>query len=104
MGGFLHALECEDISKLCIKELHYLNDNLFYDRVIFIYTIKAGFFYRRKKYASYMVNVVKKNSLQQADLIVEATKKGKKFWSAVGFINVQRTPCAQFMICPKGSA
>ena len=70
---------------------------------MFIHTINVRFLFRREKYASYMVDVVMQIFLNRADLMVEATKKGKKFWPAVGFTKVQRTLRGQFMICPKGS-
>ncbi len=101
--GFIHILECDSISKKCIQKIHFLKEELFNKRVVFIHTIHVCLGFRRKKYASYMVNVVKRNFLKKADLMVEATKKGTKFWPAVGFIKVQKTPKGQFMICPKGS-
>lgn len=101
--GFIHILECDEISKKCIQEIHFLKKDLFCNRVVFVHTINVRFFFRHKKYASYMVNIVKSNFLKKADLMVEATKKGKKFWPAVGFVKVQKTLRGQFMICPKGS-
>lgn len=101
--GFLHVLECDNISKKCIQKLHFLKEDLFGNKVVFIHTINVIRFFRRKKYASYMVDVVKQRFLKKADLMVEATKKGKKFWPAVGFIKVQRTLKGKFMIYPKGS-
>lgn len=101
--GFIHVLECDRISKKCIQEIHFLEENLFGNEIVFIHTINVKFFFRHKKYASYMVNIVKSNFLKKADLMVEATKKGKKFWPTVGFIKVQKTLRGQFMICPKGS-
>ena len=47
--------------------------------------------FRRKGYAKCMVNVVKEKFMRKATLMVEATKKGKKFWPAVGFVKVRRT-------------
>lgn len=99
--GFLHALECDRISKDIIQKWHFVNEKYFNNKVVFIHTIKVRFRFRRKKYASYMVDVVKQRFLPAADLMVEATKKGKKFWPAVGFIKVNRTLKGQFMICTK---
>lgn len=101
--GFLHVLECDNVSKKSIQKLHLLKEDLFGNKVVFIHTINVRFLFRREKYASYMVDVVKQRFLKRADLMVEATKKGKKFWPAVGFTKVQRTLRGQFMICPKGS-
>lgn len=100
--GFIHILECDKISKKSIQEIHFVKEELFNKKVVFIHTIRVELGFRRKKYASYLVNVVKRNFLSKADLMVEATKKGKKFWPAVGFIDVKRTPKGRFMICPKG--
>ena len=100
--GYLHALECDAVSKKCIQELHFLKEDLFRNRVVFIHTINVGFFFRHRKYATYMVDIVKQRFSSMADIMVEATKKGKKFWPAVGFIKVQKTPKGLFMVWPKG--
>ncbi len=98
--GFLHALECNNISKKSIQELNLIkNSDIFKGNVVFIHTISVEFFFRRKGYASFMVNVVKERFLHKATLMVEATKKGKKFWPAVGFVIVQRTLKGKFMLC-----
>ena len=91
--GFIHVLECDRTSKKCIQKLHFLKEDWFGNKVVFIHTINVSFFFRRKKYASYMVNIVKRNFLKKADLMVEATKKGKKFWPAVGFVKIQKSCC-----------
>ena len=101
--GFLHALECDGISKRNIQEIHFLGKALFDRKVVFIHTIRVGFFFRRKGYARYMTEFVKQRFSEKADIMVEATKKGKKFWPAVGFIMVQKTPKGCFMIYPKGN-
>ncbi len=99
--GFLHALECDEISKRSIQEIHFLKKELFSRKVVFIHTIRVGFFFRRKGYARYLATFVKQRFSAQADIMVEATKKGKKFWPTAGFFIVQKTPKGQFMICPK---
>lgn len=101
--GFLHVLECNSVSKNCIQELHFLDKKLFGNRVVFIHTINIRYFFRHRGYASYMVGIVKQRFSTKADLMVEATKKGKRFWPAVGFVRVQRTLRGQFMLYPKES-
>lgn len=101
--GFLHALECDGISKEIIRKLHFLNRDLFLNKVVFIHTIDVRRSFRHKKYASCMVEVVKQEFSPRADIMVEAVKKGKKFWPKVGFVKVQRTLRGQFMIYPKGN-
>ena len=83
--GFMHVLECNGISKRCIQKIYFLEDKLFSKKVVFIHTIDVQRPFRRQNYASYMVEMVRKNFGEKADLMVEATKKGKKFWPAVGF-------------------
>ncbi len=99
--GFLHALECNKRSKECIQEKHFLKEELFRGRVVFIHTINIKRQFRHKGYGRYMVDIVKNNFSQYADLMVEATKKGKRFWPAVGFSKIQRTPKGIFMRYPK---
>lgn len=99
--GFIHVLECDGISKKCIQKAHFVKEEFFKNEIVFIHTICVNCRFRRRKYASYMVDIVKNNFMKKADLMVEATKKGKKFWPAVGFTKVQRTLRGQFMICPK---
>jgi len=99
--GFLHALECDDISKKLIQQIYFLEEALFDNKVVFIHTISIRFRYRHKRYATSLVNIVKQEFSEKADIMVEAVKKGKKFWPAVGFIRVQKTPKGEFMLLEK---
>lgn len=100
--GFLHALECNEVSKKSIRVCNFVgNTDIFKENVVFIHTINVNFFFRRRGYASYMVNIVKDRFIHKANLMVEATKKGKKFWPAMGFSSIQRTLRGRFMICYK---
>lgn len=99
--GFLHALECDVMSKNIIRKWHFVNEKYFKEEVVFIHTIDVREPFKRQKYATCMVDAVKNIFAKNAIIMVEAVKKGKKFWPSVGFKKVRRTLKGNFMVFPK---
>lgn len=101
--GFMHIMECNEKSKLAIQScnLLYGKEELFRKKVVYIHTIDVIWKFRRRGYASWLVNYVKEHYGKNASIMVEAVKKGKKFWPAVGFEIVQKTLRGYFMMYRK---